>query len=90
MAGLEESARQGGFPSDYRQLVGDRHRQQWNLYANEGSLFYLYTLKALAFIKLRLGLALDAQHVLSHLQQLDPEDHSGASVIMDLAAGSTE
>jgi hypothetical protein len=88
MAGLEESARQGGFPSDYRQLVEDR--QQWNLYANEGSLFYLYTLKALAFIKLRLGLALDAQHVLSHLQQLDPEDHSGASVIMDLAAGSTE
>jgi len=28
--------------------------------------------------------------VLSHLQQLDPEDLSGASVIMDLAAGVTE
>ena len=88
LAGLEESAKQGGFPSDYRQLV--QNRQHWNLYANEPSLFYLYTLKALAFIKLRLGFTLDAQLVLSTLQQLDPEDRSGASVIMDLAAGVTD
>lgn len=88
IAGLEESARQGGFPSDYRRLA--RNRQKWNLYANECTLFYLYTLKALAFIKLRLGFTIDAQLVLSHLQQLDPEDLSGASVIMDLAAGVTE
>mgnify|MGYP001810555598 CR=1 FL=1 len=87
-AGLEESARQSGFPSDYRRLA--RNRQKWNLYANESSLFYLYTLKALAFIKLRLGFTIDAQLILSHLQQLDPEDLSGASVIMDLAAGVTE
>lgn len=88
MAGLEESARQGGFPSDYRRLA--KNRQKWDLYANEITLFYLYTLKALAFIKLRLGFTIDAQLVLSHLQQLDPEDLSGASVIMDLAAGITE
>jgi len=88
LAGLEESARQGGFPSDYRRLA--RNRKKWNLYANEITLFYLYTLKALAFIKLRLGLTVDAQLVLSHLQQLDPEDLSGVSVIMDLAAGVTE
>ena len=88
MAGLEEAARQGGFPSDYRRLV--QNRQKWDLYANEIALFYLYTLKALAFIKLRLGFTLDAKLVLSHLQQLDPEDLSGASVIMDLAAGISE
>lgn len=88
LAGLEESARQGGFPNDYRRLA--QNRQQWNLYADESTLFYLYTLKALAFIKLRLGFTTDAQLVLSHLQQLDPEDLSGASVIMDLAAGVTE
>jgi len=87
LAGLEEAAKQGGFPNDYRQLVGNL--QKWNLYGNESALFYLYTLKALAFIKLRLGFTLDAQLVLSHLQQLDPEDLSGASVIMDLAAGVT-
>jgi hypothetical protein len=88
LAGLEEAAKQGGFPSDYRRLVGNL--QKWNLYANDSTLFYLYTLKALAFIKLRLGFTLDAQIVLSHLQQLDPEDLSGASVIMDLATGVTE
>jgi len=88
LAGLEESARQGGFPNDYQQLAGNL--QQWNLYTNECSLFYLYTLKALAFIRLRLGLTLEAQLILSTLQQLDPKDLSGASVIMDLAAGVKE
>ncbi|MGZ8183203.1 MAG: hypothetical protein ACXWT1_14695 [Methylobacter sp.] len=88
IAGLEESARQGGFPSDYRRLA--RNPQKWDMYANEITLFYLYTLKALAFIKLRLGRAIDAQLVLSHLQLLDPKDLSGASVIMDLAAGTAE
>ena len=88
LAGLEESAYQGGFPNDYRQLVGNL--KKWNLYANEGALFYLYTLKALAFIKLRQGHTLDAQTVLSQLQQLDPDDLSGATVIMDLAAGVAE
>ena len=88
LAGLEESAQQGGFPNDYRQLAGNL--KQWNLYANECSLFYLYTLKALAFIRLRLGLTLEAQLILSTLQQLDPKDLSGASVIMDLAAGVIE
>ena len=88
LAGLEESARQGGFPNDYQQLAGNL--QQWNLYTNECSLFYLYTLKALAFIRLRLGLTLEAQLILSTLQQLDPKDLSGASVIMDLAEGVKE
>jgi len=88
IAGLEEAARQGGFPSDYRRLA--KNRQKWDLYANDITLFYLYTLKALAFIKLRLGFTIDAQLVLSHLQQLDPDDLSGASVIMDLAARITE
>ncbi|MGZ8191261.1 MAG: hypothetical protein ACXWTS_08535 [Methylococcaceae bacterium] len=88
LAGLEEAAKQGGFPNDYRQLV--QNRKNWDLYANESTFFYLYTLKALAFIKLRLGDTINAQLVLSHLQQLDPKDLSGASVIMDLAAGVTE
>jgi hypothetical protein len=88
LASLEESAQQGGFPNDYRQLAGNL--KQWNLYANECNLFYLYSLKALAFIRLRLGFTLDAQLILSTLQQLDPKDLSGASVIMDLAAGVTE
>ncbi|WP_027159433.1 hypothetical protein [Methylobacter luteus] len=85
LSGLEESARQGGFPSDYRRLA--REPRKWDLYANEITLFYLYTLKALAFIKLRQGHLVEGQFILSQLQQLDPQDLSGGSVIMDLAAG---
>jgi hypothetical protein len=85
LSGLEESARQGGFPSDYRRLA--REPGKWDLYANEATLFYLYTLKALAFIKLRQGHLVEGQFILSQLQQLDPQDLSGGSVIMDLAAG---
>ncbi|MDD5277807.1 MAG: hypothetical protein PHR16_17240 [Methylovulum sp.] len=85
IAGLVESARQGGFPCDHQSLV--QVASQWDLYANETTLFYLYTLKALAFIKLRQGCDGDAKQVLANLKQLDPKDLSGASVIMDLAAG---
>lgn len=85
LAGLAEAAQQGGFPCDHRQLAASPNT--WDLYANETTLFYLYTLKALAFIKLRQGYDIDAHLVLANLKQLDPKDLSGASVIMDLAAG---
>lgn len=84
LLGLEESARQGGFPSDYRRLA--REPDKWNLYANEISLFYLYSLKALAFIKLRQEQFIESQVILTQLKRLDPQDLCGASVIMDLAA----
>jgi hypothetical protein len=85
MQGLEESARQGGFPSDYRRLA--REMDKWDLYANEIGLFYLYCLKALAFIKLRQNHVIEAELILNHLKHLDPQDLCGASVIMDLATG---
>lgn len=85
IAGLAEAASQGNFPSDYRRLA--QNLPKWDLYANDITLFYLYTLKALAFIKLRQGHDIEARLVLAHLRQLDPKDLSGASVIMDLADG---
>lgn len=88
LAGLAEASRQGGFPNDYQRLVKEMPR--WDLYASEVTLFYLYTLKALAFIRLRQGLDEDAQNILAHLRELDSKDLSGASVIMDLAAGVAE
>lgn len=86
LAGLAEAARQGGFPNDYRLLVAEPGR--WNLYASETALFFLYTLKALAFIKLRQNAPAEAETILTHIRQLDPKDLSGASVIMDLAMGT--
>lgn len=87
-AGLEEAARQGGFPSDYRLLF--REKGKWDLYASEITLFYLYTLKALAFIKLRQRQAAQGHLILMMMQDLDPEDRSGASVIMALAEALQE
>lgn len=44
LAALAESARQGGFPADYRQLAAEAG--QWDMYASDVCLFYLYSLKA--------------------------------------------
>ena len=88
LAGLEEAARQGGFPVDYQRLY--REKSRWDLYANETSLFYLYTLKALAFIKLRQSHVTLAETILAILKELDPEDRSGASVIMQLVEAVRE
>lgn len=88
IAGLEEAARQGGFPSDFRRLA--QQPGKWNMYANDITLFYLYTLKALAFIKLRLQQEVEARVILALLEELDPEDRCGASVIMSLAEALLE
>jgi len=88
LAGLEEAARQGGFPADYQSLYRDK--SEWDMYASETSLFYLYTLKALAFIKLRQEQMTQGQAILTMMKALDPEDRSGASVIMALAEALQE
>ncbi|MBS4051215.1 hypothetical protein [Methylomonas rivi] len=84
LAGLNQAARQGNFPADFRQLAGQAG--EWDMYASDTALFYLYTLKALAFIKLRQDLADEARAVLAAMEILDPQDKSGASVIMQLSA----
>ncbi len=87
-AGLEEAARQGGIPFDYQILY--QTKSSWNMYANESRLFYLYTLKALAFIKLRQNHLSIARSILNVIRVLDSEDRSGASVIMSLASALEE
>jgi hypothetical protein len=88
MAGLEAAALQGGFPSDYRSLAQEPGK--WSMYTSEISLFYLYTLKALAFIKLRRDQEQEAEVILALLRELDPEDRCGATVIMQLAQALKE
>ena len=87
-AGLEEAARQGGFPGNYRRLA--RQAFKWDLYDNDTGLYYLYTLKALAFVKLRQQHDNEAKVILTLLQDLDPEDRCGASVIRSLAEAVEE
>ena len=88
LAGLEEAAIQGGFPGDYQRLALEPVK--WDMYASEITLFYLYTLKALAFIKLRREQEQEAEAILTLLRKLDPEDRCGATVIMQLAQALKE
>lgn len=81
---LKVAAAQGGFVSDWQQL--DSNSTDWS--AQEGpARAYLYSLKALSFIKLRRGEQACAEQILDKLRQLDPLDNAGASVIMSLAEG---
>jgi len=84
---LRVAAELGGFVSDWSLL--DESSAPWT--PAEGVVrFYLYSLKALAFIRLRLDDAAMAQQILAKLLQLDPEDQVGASVIVDLALAVEE
>lgn len=80
---LEIAARQGGFSSDWTRL--DAHSTDWRR-VDAPQHFYLFTLKALAFIRLRRGLGEDSRAILAKLQELDPLDTVGGSVISDMAA----
>jgi len=83
LAALQEAADQAGFPNDFKLLADNPG--QWDMYADEVTLFYLYSLKALSFIKLRQDKQDEAKASLSAIKILDPEDRSGASVIMQLS-----
>lgn len=81
---LAKAASQGAFDPDWR-----RHHQPLDgRTETEGpQRHYLYALKALAFIRLRLGANDEALAILQTLQCLDPDDLTGASVVAELAAG---
>ncbi|MFI4940098.1 MAG: hypothetical protein ACHP7O_07135, partial [Burkholderiales bacterium] len=50
--------------------------------------FYLFTLKALAFICLRRGRPEESRDILDKLTEIDPQDSIGATVIRDLMRGT--
>jgi len=79
---LETAARQGGFNADWTQL--DTNSADWKR-VDAPQHFYLFTLKALAFMRLRLGRSDESHALLAKLLELDPLDTVGASVIRDLA-----
>lgn len=81
LMGMEMAARQGDFSSDWSQLSS--FSADWSV-INEPQHFYLFTLKALAFIRLRLGRRTESLDLLNKLQELDPHDSVGSSVVRDL------
>ena len=79
---LRSAASSGGFESDWNRLSPDS--ADWR--AGEGpSRVYLYSLKALCFIRLRLHDSAGAAGLLGVLRRLDPDDQVGAGVLSELA-----
>lgn len=48
---------------------------------NAAVRFYLFTLKGLAYLNMRLGAMEDAQLLLAELRRLDPQDHVGGALL---------
>jgi hypothetical protein len=85
--GLSAAARVGQFAADWDVLKPDS--VDWSDYASPAH-FYLFTLKALAFIRLRCGDAGESLSILAKLAELDPRDSVGAAVIRAIAEGATD
>jgi len=80
-SGMKEAAAQAGWESDWR---------KWRPYPtipDGAGRFALYTLKALAFIRLRQDRPAEAEEILTQLRKLDPTGTVGWPVIEALAAG---
>jgi len=84
---LDKAAGQGGFPVDWRLHEGALAGRED---AEGPQRYYLYALKALAFISLRRDQREQAGGILAALRLLDPQDLIGASVIDALMDGSED
>jgi len=83
-AGLAEAARQAGLDADWKR-VAPRAAD----FSQPGpARFWLFTLKALAFIRLRAGGSNEARELLDKLKALDPDDSLGAGVVDALAGAA--
>lgn len=83
--GLVAAARLGNFDPDWRALGA--HSADWN-HHHGPQHFYLFSLKALAFIRLRRNDPVDCRALLEKLAEIDPRDSVGAGVIRDLLRGA--
>lgn len=84
---LIKSANQGVFPFDWNLLT--EASTDWYSRENPQRL-YLYALKALIFIRLRQSDIQSAESILNKLQELDPTDQVGGSVLRQLANAMRE
>lgn len=82
---LDAAARQAHIPSDWRLL--DNASCDWSR-VDAPQHFYLFSLKALAFIRLRQQRVEESHEILAKLREIDPRDSVGASVIESYATGA--
>lgn len=76
---LSAAATQVGLPADHHAVEAE-HVVEVDFQADGPARFWLFTLKALAFIKLRNGQAPAARELLARIQRLDPQARIGSDV----------
>lgn len=84
LKGLDVAAEQAHLPDDWRTVT----KEMGDFMSPGPARFWLFTLKALAFIRLRRQDPDSAQAYLAKVQELDPQGGSGAGVIDALIKGS--
>lgn len=84
---LSQSSKECQLPIDPL-LACDEHIQRQPL--TRAARYYLYALKAYAFVALRQGLLTQAQQLVNQLTHLDPLDQVGGSVVAQLAERMVE
>lgn len=84
---LHTAARSAGFDPDWRMLFADS--ADWQVLDGPERV-YLYSMKALCFIRLRQNDSAAAGELFATLRRLDPGDQVGAGVLADLAEGLVE
>ncbi|MDL2337419.1 MAG: hypothetical protein Q7T97_12640 [Burkholderiaceae bacterium] len=84
--GLLEAAKQAGLAEDWRQVAPGSVPDGIDFRGNGAARFWLFTLKALAFIALRSGRPEDARELLARIAALDDQAHIGGEVIATLLA----
>ncbi len=84
--GLVEAARQAGLVADWREVTADTVPTTVDFKGNGPARFWLFTLKALAFIALRGERPDEARDLLARITSLDPEARIGDEVTASLLA----
>jgi len=84
--GLREAARQAGLPEDWRAVTRASLPAGTNFHSQGVARFWLFTLKALAFIALRSRRPDDARALLEQISALAPDAQIGSEVIDTLLA----
>ncbi|MHB8249448.1 MAG: hypothetical protein ACYDCX_11285 [Acidithiobacillus sp.] len=82
---LAAASRQGGFDLNWQNHAAGS--APWST-VNSPAHFYLFSLKALSFILLRQGRMAECRMILDKIEELDPGDLIGASVIRAYADGA--
>jgi len=84
LRGLDVAAMQAGLPTTWQQV----HADMADFQSPGPARFWLFTLKALAFLRLRRRDPFGAQSYLRKVQELDPSGGTGGGVVAALLKGA--